>query len=127
MGQALCARMFGGVLTRPTVGHPSTPTEVWADPIYRPDGGHEVLPYAIEYPREGLARVLVYDTNWPGAERFVDIDLANDTWRFSFAGDDQETDPHAWEGGHVDLDLNSVAVRIAALESRGVVVAPPGT
>ena len=94
--------------------------------IYRPDGGHEVLPYAIEYPRDGLARVLVYDTNWPGVERFVDIDLERGTWRFSFAADDQEADPHAWEGGHVDLDLNSVAVRIAALEARGVVVAPPG-
>jgi len=93
--------------------------------IYRPDGGHEVLPYAIEYPRQGLARIMVYDTNWPGVERFVDIDLKNDTWRFSFAGDDQETDPYAWTGGHEDLDLNSVAVRVAALEARGVVVAPP--
>jgi hypothetical protein len=93
--------------------------------IYRPDGGHEVLPYAIEYPRENLARIMVYDTNWPGVERFVEIDLKNDTWRFSFAGDDQATDPHAWEGGHEDLDLNSVSVRIAALEARGVVVAPP--
>lgn len=93
--------------------------------IYRPDGGHEVLPYAIEYPRENLARIMVYDTNWPGVERFVEIDLQNDTWRFSFAGDDQSTDPHAWEGGHEDLDLNSVSVRIAALEARGVVVAPP--
>jgi hypothetical protein len=88
--------------------------------IYRPDGGHEVLPYAIDYPRDDLARIWVYDSNWPGVERYVEIDLATETWRFSFAADDQENDAFAWEGGHEDLDLNSIAVRVAALEARGV-------
>jgi len=93
--------------------------------IYRPDGGHEVLPYAIEYPEPTLARVLVYDPNWPLVERFVDIDLEWDRWRFSFAGNDQATDPWAWSGGTADLDLNSISVRAAALEARGVDLAPP--
>jgi hypothetical protein len=93
--------------------------------IYRPDGGHEVLPYAIEYPSPTIARVLVYDPNWPMVERYVDIDLERDRWRFSFAATDQSSDPYAWTGGQGDLDLNSIAVRAAALEARGVELTPP--
>jgi hypothetical protein len=93
--------------------------------LYLPEGGHEVLPYAITYPRENLARIAVYDSNWPGVERFIELDLSADTWRFSFGGDDPETDPFAWEGTHEDLDLNSIQVRIDALEARGVNVTRP--
>ena len=93
--------------------------------IYRPDGGHEVLPYAIEYPSATVARVFVYDPNWPLVERYVDLDLERDRWRFSFAADDQSNDPYAWTGGEEDLDLNSISVRAAALEARGVVLTPP--
>ena len=93
--------------------------------IYRPDGGHEVLPYAIEYPEPTLARVLVYDPNWPMVERYVDIDLEKERWRFSFAAEDQSADPYAWSGDEADLDLNSISVRAAALEARGVDLAPP--
>ena len=93
--------------------------------LYTPEGGHEVLPYAITYPRENLARIAVYDSNWPGVERFVELDLRADTWRFSFGGEDPETDAFAWEGTHADLDLNSVQLRIDALEARGARVEPP--
>lgn len=95
--------------------------------IYRPDGGHEVLPYAIEYPNPTTARVLVYDPNWPMVERYVDLDLENNRWRFSFAATDQDGDPYAWSGGPEDLDLNSIPLRAAALEARGVDLTPPTT
>lgn len=93
--------------------------------IYRPDGGHEVLPYAIEYPNPTTARVLVYDPNWPMVERYVELDLKNERWRFSFAATDQAADPYAWSGGNADLDLNSIPLRAAALEARGVDLTPP--
>ena len=93
--------------------------------IYTPDGGHEVLPYAIEYPTPNRARLLVYDPNWPLTERWVDIDLSSETWRFSFAGSDPDVDPHAWSGDQTMLDLNSISVRAAALEARGVDLTPP--
>ena len=92
--------------------------------IYTEFGGHEVLPYAIEYPTEHLARVLVYDPNWPLVERHVDIDLAAETWRFSFAGDDPDADPYAWTGDASMLDLNSIPLRAAAREARGVELTP---
>ena len=34
--------------------------------LYSPNGGHAVTPFAIEYPSKNLARVMVYDSNWPG-------------------------------------------------------------
>ncbi|WP_138316567.1 hypothetical protein [Rhodoluna limnophila] len=95
--------------------------------LYTPNGGHEVLPFAIEYPSKDLARVLVYDSNWPGKTRYVEIDLAAQTWRFSFSGSDQASDANAWTGTHTDLDLNSNKVRLAAIESRtGEVELPSG-
>ena len=93
--------------------------------IYLPEGGHEVLPYAIEYPTPDVARVLVYDPNWPLAQRHIDIDLAADTWRFSFSGDDPSNDDRAWSGDASMLDLNSIAVRVTALEARGADLTPP--
>jgi hypothetical protein len=88
--------------------------------IYLPDGGHEVLPYEIAYPEPRLARVFVYDSNWPLEERYVDIDLDTETWTFSFAAPDPSNDPYAWSGDHTDLDLNSIDHRIEALEARGI-------
>ena len=94
--------------------------------LYTENGGHEVLPYAIDYPAPDHARVWVYDPNWPLTQRWVDIDLATETWRFSFAGSDPDSDPYAWSGDHTMLDLNSISVRAAALEARGVDLTPPG-
>ncbi|MFM7744856.1 MAG: hypothetical protein ACKO8T_04240, partial [Actinomycetota bacterium] len=48
--------------------------------VYVESGGHAVLPYAIEYPTPDVARIMVYDSNWPGRNRYVDVDLANDKW-----------------------------------------------
>lgn len=95
--------------------------------LYTPNGGHEVLPFAIEYPSKDVARILVYDTNWPGKTRYVDVDLATQTWRFSFSAQDQSTDDAAWTGTHTDLDLNSNKVRLAAIKSRtGEIELPSG-
>jgi hypothetical protein len=79
--------------------------------IYSENGGHAVLPYAINPLANGVMRVLVYDSNWPGKERYVDIDTANKLWRFSFSGADPENDAKAWTGGKGDIDLNSLDAR----------------
>ncbi|MBU3704505.1 MAG: hypothetical protein FGM42_09075, partial [Ilumatobacteraceae bacterium] len=53
----------------------------------------------------------VYDSNWPGRNRYVDVDLANDKWSFSFAGDDPANDPNIWSGGAGDMDLTPFEAR----------------
>jgi len=93
--------------------------------LYLPEGGHEVLPYAIEYPEPGHARVMVYDPNWPRVERWVDVDLESENWRFSFAGEDPDADVAAWTGDRSMFELNSISVRADALAARGVDLRPP--
>jgi hypothetical protein len=64
-----------------------------------------VLPYAIEYPTPDTPRVMLYDSNWPGQNRYDDIDLKAKTWRFSFSGADPANDPDSWTGGPHEMDL----------------------
>jgi hypothetical protein len=81
--------------------------------VYTDDGGHAVLPYAIKYETPELAKIMVYDSNFPGQERFVKVDLAAKQWEFSFGGADPNNDPNAWSGGSKDLDITSMATREA--------------
>jgi hypothetical protein len=60
--------------------------------LYTSSGGHAVMPYAIEFPKPDLAVVKVYDSNWPGMERYVIIDLAAKRWSFSFSGENPQED-----------------------------------
>jgi len=79
--------------------------------LYTDKGGHAVLPYAIDFTDSDHAVVQVYDSNWPGKNRYVEIDLAQKQWRFSFSGEDPANDPKAWTGGEGYLDLTSMAAR----------------
>ena len=79
--------------------------------LYTEGGGHALLPYAIEYPTPTTPKILLYDSNWPGKNRYVDIDLEAKTWRFSFSGEDPANDTAAWTGGPQDMDLTPLAAR----------------
>ena len=82
--------------------------------LYTPTGGHAVLPYAVQFPSKDLAVVKVYDSNWPGQERYVVIDLAAKKWFFSFNGKDPQKDECAWTGGAGDIDMTPMAARTSA-------------
>ena len=79
--------------------------------LYTDGGGHALLPYAVEYPTPTTPKILLYDSNWPGKNRYVDIDLKAKTWRFSFSGEDPANDPDAWTGGPQDMDLTPLSAR----------------
>jgi len=66
--------------------------------VYSPRGGHAVLPYAVEFESDDVAIVRVYDSNWPGKNRYVRMDLAADEWSFSFSAPDPATDTKPWIG-----------------------------
>ncbi len=82
--------------------------------LYTPTGGHAVLPYAVQFPSKDLAVVKVYDSNWPGKERYVVFDLAAKKWFFSFNGQDPQKDECAWTGKAGDVDLTPMSVRTSA-------------
>ena len=79
--------------------------------VYTAEGGHAVLPYAIQFTDNDLAVIKVYDSNWPGAERYVVVDLKAQKWYFSFNGQNPKTDQCAWTGGAKDLDITPMDKR----------------
>ena len=81
--------------------------------LYTPTGGHAVLPYALEFPSKDLAVIKVYDSNWPGMERYVVIDLKAQQWFFSFSSTNPQEDECAWTGKAGDIDLTPTSARTA--------------
>ena len=79
--------------------------------LYTENGGHAVLPTAIEFPDNDTAVVKLYDSNWPGQERYATFNLKTNEWSFSFSGKDPANDPRMWTGGKGDLDLTSLTSR----------------
>ncbi|MEM7032559.1 MAG: hypothetical protein AAF629_23600 [Chloroflexota bacterium] len=59
-------------------------SEVWAMGIYKSDftGGHAITPYAVEDKGNGIFHVLVYDNNFPGEARAVQINTNDNTWQY---------------------------------------------
>ena len=80
--------------------------------VYSKIGGHAILPYAVEFTDPDNVIVHIYDSNWPGKDRYVEIDLKAETWKFSFSGKDPANDPKAWTGGAGSIDLTSLDSRI---------------
>lgn len=81
--------------------------------LYTPTGGHAVLPYALEFPSKDLAVIKVYDSNWPGMERYVVIDLKAEQWYFSFSSTNPQKDECAWTGKAGDMDITPTSARTA--------------
>jgi hypothetical protein len=82
--------------------------------LYTDEGGHAVLPYAVEFSSDTLAVIKVYDSNWPGMDRYVVIDFAKNEWFFSFSGRDPQQDECVWSGGPGDIDLTNLDARTSA-------------
>ena len=82
--------------------------------VYTDKGGHAILPYAVEDMGDNVARVKIYDSNWPGMDRYVDIDTKAETWEFSYSGKDPATDNDKWTGGAGDMDLTALSSRLNA-------------
>jgi hypothetical protein len=59
-------------------------TEQYTLGIFKADGtgGHAITPFAVEDKGAGRAKILVYDNNFPGVVRAVDVNTRRDTWRY---------------------------------------------
>jgi hypothetical protein len=58
--------------------------ELYTLGVYKPDftGGHAITPYAVEDKGDGQYAILVYDNNFPGITRAVEVDTNDDTWSY---------------------------------------------
>ena len=82
--------------------------------VYSENGGHALLPLAIDFPDNDHAVVHVYDSNWPDKDRYVTFDLKKKEWSFSFSGKDPGNDPNIWSGKQGDVDITSLTSRLTS-------------
>jgi hypothetical protein len=59
-------------------------SEMFTLAIYKPGltAGHAITPYAVERFAGGMAKVYVYDNNFPGQERALEVNLTADSWKY---------------------------------------------
>ena len=81
---------------------------------YTDVGGHAILPIGVEFPSADIAHIKVYDSNWPNADRYVEVNLKEEKWKFAFSGADPANDPDAWTGGKGDIDITPFSARASA-------------
>ena len=82
--------------------------------VYSTHGGHAILPYALEWVDKDVVKIKIYDSNWPGVERYITVDLKADKWTFAYSGKDPANDPEAWSGVSADMDMTSMSSRTSA-------------
>ncbi|MDO9408824.1 hypothetical protein [Patulibacter sp.] len=83
--------------------------ELYTLGIYKSDftGGHAITPFAVEDQGDGAYKILVYDNNFPGVTRAVDVNTEDETWDYVGGTNPKNTD-EVYEGnartGTLELD-----------------------
>jgi hypothetical protein len=89
--------------------------ETYAIGIYKRDrsGGHAVTPYAVEDRGDGIYWIMVYDNNYPGAARAIEVDTNADTWRYSGSTNpDEPADEYEGDAETFTLELAPIQPRL---------------
>jgi hypothetical protein len=65
-------------------GYKTNSGETYAVGIYQPGykAGHAVTAYAVQDKGNGVFWIMVYDNNYPGQERYIEVDTNADTWQY---------------------------------------------
>ena len=77
--------------------------------IYSEQGGHAVTPYRVEEMPSGY-RIYIYDSNWPGEERWIDVSKEG-TWMYALAATNPTERSEAWSGGTGTMELTPMRAR----------------
>jgi hypothetical protein len=72
--------------------------------------GHAITPIAISNLGGGRYQILVYDNNYPGDTRGVDIDTNAQTWSYATQTDPESGQPVDWSGKGTSNELNLIPV-----------------
>jgi len=83
--------------------------------IYKRDrtGGHAITPYAIEDRGEGVYWIMVYDNNYPGAARAIEVNTTTDTWSYSGSTNPAEpADTYEGDAETKTLELAPITPRL---------------
>jgi hypothetical protein len=93
----------------------STGGDQFAVGIYKRDrtGGHAITPYAVEDRGEGVYWIMVYDNNYPGAARAIEVNTTTDTWIYSGSTNPAEAaDTYEGDAETKTLELAPIAPRL---------------
>jgi hypothetical protein len=85
--------------------------------IYKRDGtgGHAVTPYALEDKGNGVFAILVYDNNYPGLSRVIEVDINANTWKYEASTNPSvQADLYEGDAQTKSLDLTPSSARMSA-------------
>jgi hypothetical protein len=76
--------------------------ELYTLGIYKPDltGGHAITPFAVEDKGDGLYAILLYDNNFPGQTRALEVDTNEEYW--SYVGGPNPDDANSLYEGNAE-------------------------
>jgi hypothetical protein len=106
-----------------------TGSEQYAVGFYKRDhtGGHAVTPYAVEDRGNGIYWIMIYDNNFPGVERAIEVNTNNDTWTYSGSTNPAEQeDLYEGDADTKTLELAPIGPRFGQQECPFCDVAPSG-
>jgi hypothetical protein len=72
--------------------------------------GHAITPIAISDLGGGKYQILVYDNNYPGATRAVDVDTDQQTWSYATQTNPESGQPVKWSGQGTSNELTLIPV-----------------
>ena len=70
--------------------------------VYTKESGHALLPYAVVWDSPDAAQIFAYDSNRPGMDTVISVDLEADRWEFMYS------DGSLWAGGPQEMDITSI-------------------
>lgn len=94
-------------------------SEWWVMGFYQPDGseGHAVTPIGVEELGGGLYNILVYDNNFPGETRAIEVDRNAETWQYeSSPNPDIESFLYTGDADAQNLELVAISPRLETQE-----------
>lgn len=84
--------------------------------IYDTAGGHAVTPYKIERTGNARYRIYIYDNNYPGEEKYIDVDAGANSWIYDGAALNPSEPANPWKGGAGAMDFTLVSTRFEPLQ-----------
>lgn len=90
-------------------------TEWWVMGIYKLDGsdGHAVTPFAVDEFKNGTARILVYDNNYPKIVKAVEVNRTANTWSYYAAiNPNVPSELYTGNASTKNLEIVSVSTRL---------------
>ncbi|MBA2538013.1 MAG: hypothetical protein H0V17_00130 [Deltaproteobacteria bacterium] len=87
--------------------------------FFKPDmtGGHATTPYAVVDKGNDVSWIMHYDNNFPGEERYIEVDRKTNAWKyFTAANPKEEGENYVGDATTLTLGLSPTSVRLGKLQ-----------